>query len=205
MDWTSLFQHYGYIILFLALLIEGQSVIILSGFFAYLGYFNFYFVLLINFPSIFLGDVIFHQLAYHWGRKWLTKHGRIFFLTPKRIVKLEKFFRLYGGGVIYFAKLIWGLGRNVLIVAGLSGRPLKKLYKYDLAGCLTSVLLFTSLGYFLGHSYFLLEKIVEGFGLTIIVLVVVIIILEKVGVRKFLNNKLLKKNGEDNSIKSNQK
>lgn len=194
MDFQNLLIQYGYLMLILGLFIEGQTVLILAGFLAYLGYFNYYYVLLISFPSLFLGDVAFYQLAFHWGQKRLAKKGKVLFLTKERIVKWEKFINSYGGSIVYFSKLIWGLGRNLFIILGLTGKPLRDVYKFDLAACFTSVIVFVSLGYFLGHSYIALEKTLEGFGLIIVCLVLLIITLEKVGLRKYFYNLIFKKN-----------
>jgi len=40
MDWPALFITYGYLLLFLILLIEGQPFIIIAGFLVSLGYFD---------------------------------------------------------------------------------------------------------------------------------------------------------------------
>lgn len=108
---------------------------------------------------------------------------------------MKIFFQRYDGKVVFSSKFIYGLGRNILIVAGFIGRPYKKLFKYDLVGCLLSIVLFSFLGYFLGHSYLLLNDLIKGIGLIVIVLILTIIILERLKVCQIFskNNSLSSK------------
>ncbi|MBU1131161.1 DedA family protein [Patescibacteria group bacterium] len=184
MDWQSLFSSYGYLLLFLILLIEGQPFIIFAGFLISLGVLKLSWVILIGWPALVLGDFIFHRIAYVWGRRILDRFGRFLFLTPEKIVKLKTFFDKHDGKVIFLSKFIYGLGRNILIVAGLLGRPYKKLFKYDLGGCFASMAIFLSIGYFLGHGYLWLNNLTKGIGLIAVAVILLVIILERLGLWK---------------------
>lgn len=179
MDWQALFSTYGYLLLFLVLLIEGQPFIIFAGFLVTLGYFKFGWVILVGWPALVIGDTIFYYLAYRYGSKIINKCGKFLLLTPLRVEKLENFFQKHDKKVIFFSKFVYGLGRNMLIVAGLLKYPCKKVFKYNVYGCLGSMLLYTFLGYFLGHSYLLLNKLLKGVGFVVIALVVMAIIFER--------------------------
>lgn len=179
MDWQTLFSHYGYLLLFLILLIEGQPFIIFAGFLVSLGLFKFGWVILAGWPALVIGDTIFYSFAFRYGRLILNKCGKFLFLTPARIEKLEGFFQKHDKRVIFFSKFIYGLGRNTLIVAGMLKYPRVRIFKYNVVGCLGSMVLYTSLGYLLGHSYLFLNRLLKGVGFVIIIMVVVAIVFER--------------------------
>jgi len=145
-------------------------------------------VINIGWPALVIGDLIFHQIALRWGRKILQQRGRFLFLTQARITKLELFFTRHGSKVIYFSKFIYGLGRNVLIVAGFLGWPLKKIIKYDLIGCLASIIFYAILGYLLGHSYIFLNDLLKGIGFILIALILLGITLQRLKVWRFIQH-----------------
>jgi len=196
MDWQSLLQQYGYFLLFFILIIEGQPFIILAGFLVYLGYFSFWKVVVIGLPALILGDILFHQLAYRWGGAYINKHDRFLFINTKLFLKLNRLFEKHGGKILFFTKFIYGLGRNIMIVAGLSGRPYRQLFKYNLLSTAASMVFFAFLGYLFGTSYHLLENYFRGLGLAFIGLIVLILIIERLGIRKFVY-KLVGLNGND--------
>lgn len=197
MDWYSLLSSYGYLLLFLVLLVEGQPFVIFTGFLISIGLFKFWPVILVGFGASALGDFIFYQVAYRWGRKIFKKRGRFLFLTPERIEKFETYFTNHGGKTIFLSKFVYGFGRNTLMVSGLLGRPYREYLGLNLFGCLSSIITFTVVGYFLGHSYLLLEKVLKGFGLVIIFLILSVLIWERLKnwrLNNYLNNLSKKSN-----------
>jgi len=98
---------------------------------------------------------------------------------------LEGFFQKHDKNVIFFSKFIYGLGRNTLIVAGMLGYPCRKVFKYNVVGCLGSMVLYTLLGYGLGHSYLFLNKLLKGVGFVIIIIVLAAIIMERLKLWRF--------------------
>jgi len=185
MNWLDLFHDYGYLLLFLTLMFEGQPFMLLAGFLVSLHYFNFWLVVLIGIPAIIIGDFIFHSLALKYGRKILNRFGRFLFLTPGVIVKMENFLATHGQETVFITKFIYGMGRNFLIVTGLSGRPFKTFWKEEVFGSALSMVLFTFIGYYLGESYRVLEGYLKGFGYGLIILIIVIILLERLGLGHF--------------------
>jgi len=186
MDWQTFFTTYGYLALFVILLIEGQPFIIFGGFLAAQGYLKLEWVILIGWPALFIGDFIFHQIALKGGRRILLKYHRFLLLSLNMIEKLEQFFSRHNNKVIFFSKFIYGLGRNILIVAGLLGRPFKNMIKSEVIGCLLSMIIFSVIGYLLGNSYTYLNGVIKGFGIVAIALIVIILILERLKVRRLL-------------------
>jgi len=165
--------------------LEGQPCMILAGFFVSLHYFSFWPVVLIGFSAVVVGDFIFHVLASKYGRGILNHHGRFLFLTPSMIIKMEGFLDVHVCKTIFITKFIYGLGRNFLVVTGLSGRSFKDFWKEEVAGSFLSMVLFTFIGYYLGESYVVLEEYLKGFGLVLVGLVIIIILVERFGLRRF--------------------
>lgn len=196
MDWQSIFQIYGYPLLFVLLALEGQPFMLLAGFLVSLGYFNFWLVLLFGLPAIVLGDYGFHWLAFRYGRGIIAKHGRFLFLTPGVIKKLENFLLAHGHKTVIITKFIYGFGRNSLIVMGLTGHRLKNYFWQEVLGTGLSLLLFTFIGFYMGESWQVLETYLKGFGYALIGVVLIILLASRLGV-----GRTLKKNNNHDELK----
>lgn len=179
MDWIALFSDYGYLLLFFVLLVEGQPFLIFAGFLVSLKIMEFDKVLLVGWPALALGDYIFFLAAKQWGRKMINRCGRFLFVKESTIIKLENFFQKHDAKAIVISKFIYGLGRNLLMVAGLLGRSYKKMLKYELVSSAAAFIFFVGLGYFLGHSYLLLNKLLKGVGFVVIAAIIVLFIFER--------------------------
>ena len=77
----SLLSTYGYPILLIGTFLEGETVLILGGFFAHLGYLSLNWVIVCGLCGTLFGDQLFFLIGRHHGKTvlaliWNTKYCR---------------------------------------------------------------------------------------------------------------------------------
>lgn len=76
MDYVTLIAHYGYLATFAGTLLEGESLLILSGLAAHRGYLSFPLVVLTGAAGGALGDLGFFLLGRHYGPRLVERFPR---------------------------------------------------------------------------------------------------------------------------------
>lgn len=76
------------------------------------------------------GSTILFTLSKKFGHKLLVKYGQIIKITPDKIIKIEKWFKKYGGLAIVIGRLIPGLRIVTPVAAGLFEVPYKTFWLY---------------------------------------------------------------------------
>jgi len=130
------------------------------------------------FPWYYLGAVFDEQrlsdLADKYG-KWLT-------ISSKDIEKANKWFQTHGGKAVLLCRLVPGVRTIISLPAGMNKMPLIPFVIYSTIGTTIWILILTSLGYFLGDKYELVDQYlapVSKIALLIIVLFVAIYLIRK--------------------------
>jgi membrane protein DedA with SNARE-associated domain len=169
---TGLFVSYGYWVVFFGVMLEnaglpvpGETILLAAGFFASAGHFKVLLVMLVAMTGAILGDNAGFAIGHHYGRGFLLRYGRWFFLTPRRLARIGDFFERHGNKTILVARFITGLRVFAAIFAGASGMPWRTFLIYNMAGALLWSVVITMLGYLFGHSWPLLEKWVGRSGM----------------------------------------
>ncbi|MEK7094156.1 MAG: hypothetical protein AAB903_02330, partial [Patescibacteria group bacterium] len=84
-DWVT---THSYLLIFLALVVEGPIVTAASAFAATLGYLDLRVVFVLSFLGDLTGDLTYYSIGY-WGRKgFIEKYGKHFGLTPSRLERV---------------------------------------------------------------------------------------------------------------------
>jgi membrane protein DedA with SNARE-associated domain len=171
-----LFASYGYWVVFFGVMLEnaglpvpGETILLAAGFFASGGHFNVLTVMLVAMTGAIAGDNAGFAIGHHYGRGFLLRYGRWFFLTPQRLARIGGFFERHGDKTILVARFITGLRVFAAIFAGASGMPWRVFLVYNMAGALLWSVIITTLGYLFGHSWPLLEKWVGRSGMFMLV------------------------------------
>lgn len=176
---------YGYWAVFFGVMLEnagvpvpGETILLIAGYFAATGEFHLALVMLIAATGAIIGDNIGFAIGHHYGRGFLLRWGRFFFLTPRRYEHMERYFVSHGNKTILVARFITGLRVFAALLAGASKMPWRFFFVYNVAGAILWSVVITSLGYLFGQSLPLLIKWVGRSGtillITVIVLAVVI-------------------------------
>src|SRR5438477_1709552 len=182
----QLIEHYmlvyGYWAVFFGVMLEnagvpvpGETILLIAGYFASTGEFNIALVMIIAASGAVVGDNIGFAIGHHYGRGFLLRIGRFFFLTPKRLEDMERFFQRHGNKTILVARFITGLRVFAALLAGASRKmPWRVFLAYNLAGAILWAVVITLLGYLFGQSLPLLVKWVGRTGTILLIAAIVI-------------------------------
>jgi membrane protein DedA with SNARE-associated domain len=181
----QLIEHYmlvyGYWAVFFGVMLEnaglpvpGETILLIAGYFASTGEFNIALVMVIAASGAVVGDNIGFAIGHHYGRGFLLRIGRFFFLTPKRLEHMENYFERYGNKTILVARFITGLRVFAALLAGASRKmPWRVFVLYNMAGALLWSVVITTLGYLFGASLPLLVKWVGRSGTILLIAAIV--------------------------------
>src|ERR1700674_907275 len=185
-DSLQLIEHYmlvyGYWAVFFGVMLEnagvpvpGETILLIAGYYASTGEFNIALVMIIAASGAVVGDNIGFAIGHHYGRGFLLRVGRFFFLTPKRLAHMENYFESHGNKTILVARFITGLRVFAALLAGASRKmPWRVFVLYNMAGAILWSIVITTLGYLFGASLPLLVKWVGRSGTILLITVIVI-------------------------------
>jgi membrane protein DedA with SNARE-associated domain len=175
---------YGYWAVFFGVMLEnaglpvpGETILLVGGYFAAIHpeQFNLIRVMATAAAGAVIGDNIGFAIGHHYGRGFLLRIGRFFFLTPKRFAHIEKYFETHGNKTILVARFITGLRVFAALLAGASRKmPWRVFLAYNMAGAVLWAIVITLLGFLFGHSLPLLVKWVGRTGTILLIAIVVI-------------------------------
>ncbi|MFH1112188.1 MAG: DedA family protein [Patescibacteria group bacterium] len=174
---TALIAAYGYIVLFLGVVIEGEIFPLAAGWLSSLGDLNVFISIVVTFVGVVIGDIIWYKIGYRWGRPLLDRCGRFIWLKRSRVQALQQHFEENGKRTLFITKFIYSFGHSSIIVAGMAGMNFKEFLKVDVPAGLLWSILFVILGRFLGHSFILLSDTMKNMTLAIIIVISVLIVI----------------------------
>ena len=148
---------WGYFGIFAAMFLESsffpfpsEVIMIPAGYLAFKGEINLYAAVLTGILGSLSGALFNYWLAYRFGRPFLLRYGRYFFLKEKNLEKLERFFRRHGEISTFNGRLIPGVRQYISLPAGLSRMHVGYFALYTSLGAGIWVTVLALLGYFLG-------------------------------------------------------
>jgi membrane-associated protein len=147
------FQHYKYLFILVATVIEGFNSIILAGFLVSLGTLAIIPAVLICVVGDFLNGWAWYLVGYFGGAKPIDRWGRKDPKSRKIIETVERYFHRYSGRAIIFTKLTWSLTIATMVMAGSFKYSFKKFSLYNFIGGTGWVALTFSVGYLFGKGY----------------------------------------------------
>lgn len=160
--------HWGYLIIFVAaalecsaflgLVVPGESIVLVSGFFAALGLLDLGHIVIIVSAGAILGDSIGYELGRRLGRSWLLRYGRWIGLRQAHIDRVDAFFERHGGKTIFIGRFIGFLRALAPFIAGSSRMHYSRFLFYNAAGAILWSTTFVLLGYFMGASWQVAER-----------------------------------------------
>ena len=173
---------YGYWAVFFGVMLEnaglpvpGETILLVGGYFAasHPDHFNVIRVMATAAAGAVIGDNIGFAIGHHYGRDFLLRIGRWFFLTPRRFASIEKYFERHGNKTILVARFITGLRVFAALLAGASRKmPWRVFLANNFAGAVLWAVVITLLGFLFGHSLPLLVKWVGRTGTILLIAII---------------------------------
>ncbi len=171
----------GYWGIFLLMFLEStffpfpsEVIMIPAGYLAYQGEMNLYLVVLIGIAGSLAGALFNYYIAMHFGRRFLLKYGRYFFVKPETLDKLEAFFQKHGELSTFNGRLIPGIRQLISLPAGLARMNLFKFSFYSALGAGIWVIVLVIVGYLVGSNAALISQYLHTATLIALVSIVFI-------------------------------
>ena len=117
MNWALIIGSYGYFALFVGTLLEGETILVLAGFAAHLGYLYLPWVILVAFIGTLGGDQLFFYLGRRYSQFVLDKHPA----WQRRLDRVQRLFERYQTLLILGFRFLYGLRTVTPFVLGRSG------------------------------------------------------------------------------------
>ena len=171
----------GYLGIFLMMFLESsffpfpsEVVMIPAGYPAYKGEMNIYIAIVAGILGSLAGALFNYYLAIKFGRKFLIKYGKYFFIKEPTIIKMEEFFKSHGHISTFSGRLIPAVRQYISFPAGLARMNLFIFCIYTSLGAGIWVIILTLLGYFLGGNEALIKEYLHYIIIGILVSLVVL-------------------------------
>jgi len=152
-------DSWGYFGIFVSMFLESsffpfpsEVVMIPAGYLAFQGKMNLFMAIFSGVTGSLSGALFNYFLAAKYGRPFLLRYGKYFFLKPESLQKLELFFAKHGDISTFNGRLIPGIRQYISMPAGLAGMHLGKFSLYTVLGAGIWVSVLALLGYYLGAN-----------------------------------------------------
>jgi len=167
----------SYPLMFLGMIIEGPTIIAAASFAVTMGYFNLLIIFILAVIGDIIGDFIFYSLGYFGKMAFVKKFDKKFKISETRIEKLKTLVEKHPWKIIAAIKLSPLIPMPGLIAIGSTHLPPKKFATIIISIIIPKTILFMSIGYFFGHAYNRIYKIINNgvYGILIILVVVFVV------------------------------
>jgi membrane protein DedA with SNARE-associated domain len=176
------FNHHGYLVLFLSLLLElmalplpGELLMGSAGYMVFQGKLGYWAIIVVGSSGVAIGMTISYVLGYLLGIPFVQKYGKYVHLGPDKLDRTSKWFEAYGNKLLTIAYFIPGVRHFTGYFAGIVRIPFRSFALYAYPGALLWVGTFVTIGKLLGpqwekfHSVISKYMLVGGIGLSLLV------------------------------------
>jgi len=145
----SLIQDYGYLAILLITFIEGETIVILAGVAAHLGYLNINWVIAVAIVGSFAGDQTWYYIGRRWGPKIIARR----LSWQEGAEKVYKHLHRHQYWLILTFRFYYGLRNVTPFVIGSAGIPRLRFFILNLIGAIVWAHVFAYGGYLLGQTF----------------------------------------------------
>jgi membrane protein DedA with SNARE-associated domain len=156
-------KELGYVGIFIGMLIESsffpfpsEIILIPAGALAAKGQMSILLIFLAGLLGSLTGAFINFFLAFFLGRKTIdylvSKYGKTFFLTNKKLEKSDKYFKEHGEITTFIGRFIPGIRQLISIPAGFSNMNFFRFSLFTALGAGIWALILIYVGYFFGKN-----------------------------------------------------
>ena len=170
-------RYTGYAILFFAMVLEGESVLIIAGMLASINAFDRGDVLWISFLGEVLGNLGYYYLGSIVKDKGFAK--RMIARAQRAVTYFLPHFREKPFTSIFFSKFIYGVNRATVFMSGVFRVDMKLFFKAELLASIVWVILYFCVGYFFGQTAIKITNNAAQFALLMLGFVVAFILLQR--------------------------
>ncbi len=164
MTLENLLNHYGYAALVVGTFLEGETILVLGGVAAKLGYLKLPWVIASAFAGTLAGDQLYFFLGRRHGRRILAARPR----WRTRAEKAQRLLSRFQRPVILGFRFLYGLRTVTPFVIGMSRVRTITFLLYNILGALVWATVIGTLGFFFGQGLELILGDVKRFEIAVL-------------------------------------
>ena len=171
----------GYMGIFLLMFLEStffpfpsEIIMVPAGYLAFKGEMNLYIIILVGILGSITGALLNYYLAMIFGRKFILKYGKYFFIKEETLAKLDTFFSKHGEISTFTGRLIPGIRQLISLPAGLARMNIAKFSFYTALGAGIWVVVLVIVGYLVGSNEALISEYLKSATLVALISVILI-------------------------------
>lgn len=157
---TTYIDQYGYIVLFLALMLEllalplpGEVLMSYSGYLVFQGHLNWMLSIIMAGVGASIGMTMSYWIGYRLGTPFFEKHGHRFHMGPKQLDKISNWFNVHGNRLLIIAYFIPGIRHITGYFSGITRISFRVFALFAYSGAFLWVAVFITLGKILGPQW----------------------------------------------------
>jgi len=165
-----LLHRFGYLAVFVGTFLEGETILVMAGFFAERGYLQIIGVVLVAAAGAYSGHVFWFWLGRTQGVRLLDRFPKM----RRHFGRGIRIFERYGAPAIFITQWLYGLRVTCAVIIGISRVSVVKFLLLEAVTCLTWALAIGALGYYFGRAVeSLLGRAahIERWGLLVLIVV----------------------------------
>jgi membrane protein DedA with SNARE-associated domain len=146
---TELIKHYGYLALLIGTFFEGETILILGGFAAHMGFLELPWVIASALVGSFSGDQLFYYIGRHYGPKVIAKR----LSWQESAEKVYKHLHRHKNLLILSFRFFYGLRNVTPFAVGAAHISRLRFFLLNLTGAIVWAFSFAYAGYLFGEAF----------------------------------------------------
>lgn len=143
-----LLRKFGYLGVFIGTFFEGETILVIAGFFAQQHYLRLWLVIITAFLGAFLGHGVWFWIGRAQGAKLVDRFPGV----RRHFEKALNLFERHGAAAIFITQYLYGLRMASAIVFGISRIPTATFFIYQAISCIIWATIIATLGFFFGRA-----------------------------------------------------
>lgn len=151
MSLQELIQNYGYFAILAITFIEGETIVILAGVAAHLGYLDVNWVVAVAVVGSVSGDQLWYYMGRHWGPRLIARRAS----WQAKADKVYKHLHRHQYFLLLTFRFYYGLRNVTPFVVGSAQIPRLRFFVLNLIGAVVWAFTFAYGGYMMGQAFML--------------------------------------------------
>ena len=146
---TELIKNYGYLAILIGTFLEGETILILGGFAAHMGFLELPWVIASAFAGSFSGDQLYFYIGRHYGPKIIAKR----LSWQEGAAKVYKHLHRHQNLLILSFRFFYGFRNVTPFAVGAAHVSRARFFTLNLIGAIIWAISFASAGYLFGEAF----------------------------------------------------
>jgi membrane protein DedA with SNARE-associated domain len=146
---TELIKNYGYLAILIGTFLEGETILVLGGFAAHMGFLELPWVIASAFAGSFSGDQLYFYIGRHYGPKIIAKR----LSWQEGAAKVYKHLHRHQNLLILSFRFFYGFRNVTPFAVGAAHVSRARFFTLNLIGAIIWAISFASAGYLFGEAF----------------------------------------------------